>query len=254
MEAEGISTSFVYWADLFYDNPTDTSSYESVENELENSVPKEVILAESEWLTSFGEKLGIEKEDPLDFEPEESPDSTYERIFLPFGLKKRLLRQFLKEAHDYLFNTNGVRDVILDRVIEDLNQHSSNTKHIIVGHSQGSFIAYDVLTRRQDVKDIAGLLTLGSPLGIDEVQEQLVWTKENGFPGKLKGDWVNVYDPFDPVARIDPVLKDDYQKNGVSVVNDINEANWGTWRHSATKYFKGKLLRGHLRQFCERTL
>lgn len=99
---------------------------------------------------------------------------------------------------------------------------------------------------------VDGLLTLGSPLGVDEVQERLVWTRENGFPNKVQTDWVNVYDPFDVVARLDPKLANDFKKSGKEVVIDVKENNWGKWRHSATKYLKGPLLRNHLRQLAGR--
>ena len=94
--------------------------------------------------------------------------------------------------------------------------------------------------------------TLGSPLGVDEIQDRLVWTRENGFPAKLRGGWVNVYDSLDVVSRPDPKLANDFRKNGKEVVMDVNEQNWGTWRHSATKYFKGPELRRRLRRLCAR--
>ena len=123
---------------------------------------------------------------------------------------------------------------------------------VLVGHSQGSFIAYDVLTGVADCPPVDGLLTLGSPLGIDEVQDKLLWTRNDGFPKKVRGDWVNVYDPFDVVARLDPVLANDFRKGGEQAVIDVKEESWGTWRHSATKYLKGPRLRGHLRRLAGR--
>jgi hypothetical protein len=53
---------------------------------------------------------------------------------------------------------------------------------------------------------------------------------------------VNVFDPFDVVSRLDPHLASDFRKSG-EVVIDVREENWGTWRHSATKYLKGLKLR-----------
>lgn len=133
-----------------------------------------------------------------------------------------------------------------------LCRRGEGSRQILVGHSQGSIIAYDVLTGMLDCSTVSGLLTLGSPLGIDEVQERLVWNRENGFPVKLQGNWVNVFDPFDPVARLDPYFANDFRKNGTEVVTDVKEENWGTWRHSATKYLQGPLLRKHLRNMCGR--
>jgi hypothetical protein len=97
-----------------------------------------------------------------------------------------------------------------------------------------------------------GFLTFGSPLGTDEIQDRLTWSRNDGFPAKLRGDWVNVYDPYDVVSRLDPALANDFRKNGQPVVLDVQEENWGRWRHSVTKYLKGPKLRAHLRRLCDR--
>lgn len=185
--AVGVKDSFVYWADLFYDEPLSAAGYESRSDELADS-----------------------------------------------------------------FNKNGIRDTIRKRVTDDLAQVGDDSPVVLVGHSQGSFIAYDVLTGVKDCPMVDGLLTLGSPLGVDEVQDKLVWSPHDGFPKKLRGDWVNVYDPFDVVARLDPKLSNDFKKNGDNAVIDVKEENWGKWRHSATKYLKGPKLRSHLKRLAGR--
>ncbi len=246
--AVGVTDSFVYWADLFYDEPIPPGEYESRSDELADSVPEEPALGEGEWVLAMLEKFPDEFEDA----PVTEEDPGFERIPLPWSIKKRLMREFVREAHAYLFDQDGIRQTIRQRVLEDLGNIPSDTRHVLVGHSQGSFIAYDVLTGTADCKEIDGLMTLGSPLGVDEVQDRLVWTRDNGFPTKLRGNWVNVFDSLDVVARPDPKLANDFCRNGEKVVIDVNEQNWGTWRHSATKYFKGAKLRQHLRQLCGR--
>lgn len=262
LEEVGVSTSFVYWADLFYTKPIPTSQYENLNRELEGEFPEGVSLDSDDWIKKM--RLKFPDEESLAFEEGPikldgqmdtripSEDIEYERIPIPWFLKRRIMKALLKEAHDYLFNVRGIRDVIRERVIEDLKSVPENTRHVFVGHSQGSIIAYDVLKNVTQCKPIDGFLTLGSPLGIDEIQDKLDWSRKDGFPEKLTGDWVNVYDPYDVVSRLDPKLANDFQKNGGMVVIDIKEENWGRWRHSATKYFKGPLLRKHLRRLCYR--
>lgn len=252
--AVGVSASFVYWSDLFYDNPIPASDYESATSradELRASVKKDIKQVEVPWESNLLMKLTNGTRAPEDAPADEVAEG-YERIPIPWFIKERIMEHFVKETHAYLFNINGIQDIIRERVRKDFEAVPVDAKHVLTGHSQGSFIAYDVLTGMANCKYIDGFLTLGSPLGIDEIQNKLTWSRENGFPSKLRGDWVNVHDPFDVVARLDPVLANDFKKNGKEAIIDVMEPNCGTWRHSATKYFKGPKLRSHLRRLCGR--
>ncbi len=250
--AVGVTDCFTYWADLFYDQPIPAGDYESRSDELAGEVDEELDAAAGDWIeamrTHYPDDVEAAYEDP----PVDDDTPQYERIPVPWFLKKRVMQHFLKEAHDYLFNVNGIRDTIRDRVIADLRSAGDNARLVLVGHSQGSFIAYDVLTGADQCPNVDGLLTLGSPLGLDEIQDHLVWSRENGFPSKLRGDWVNVFDPYDVVSRPDPELANDFKKAGVQTVIDVREENWGKWRHSASKYLKGKQLRAQLRRLSDR--
>jgi hypothetical protein len=252
LSAVGVRDSFVYWADLFYNEPLSAGDYESRSDELANSVDAEMELASDEWMDAMRANFPMEEDQVFDDAPVDEATSEYERIPLPWLVKRQVIKHFLKEAHDYLFNVDGIRDKIRQQVMDALVRAGDDSPVVLAGHSQGSFIAYDVLTGMEDCPMVDGLLTLGSPLGIDEVQDKLVWSREDGFPKRLKGDWVNVYDPFDVVARLDPKLANDFRRNGEQAVIDIKEENWGRWRHSATKYLKGPMLRSHLRRLAGR--
>ncbi|MET0028111.1 MAG: hypothetical protein ABW101_10780 [Candidatus Thiodiazotropha sp.] len=251
--AVGVRDYFVYWADLFYKQPLAAADYESRSNELQDSVSDQVDLSEDEWMRIMREKFDLDEDEPFDNAPVEATVQPYERIPLPGFAKKKIMKHFLQEAHDYLYNKDGMRDTIRQRVMDALTTaKNAGGPVVLVGHSQGTFIAYDVLTGVPDCPQIDGFMTFGSPLGIDEVQDRLVWTRDNGFPEKVTGDWVNVYDPFDVVARLDPKLANDFKRQGEPAVIDLKEENWGTWRHSATKYLKGNGLREHLRRLADR--
>ena len=255
MGASGITSSFVYWADLFYDTPLPASDYESITGtggELEASVDRTLVLSGDAWTRAMQEKFPDSNKEAYPEPPLDEKAVGFERIPIPWFVKQRVMQHFVKEAHDYLFNVNGLQDTIRNRVLSELEKIPKGTRRVLVGHSQGSFIAYDVLTGVDACKEVDGLMTLGSPLGVDEIQDKLVWSRDNGFPGKLRGDWINVYDPYDLVARLAPRLANDFRKEGKEVVIDIEEENWGSWRHSATKYFKGRKLRNALRRLCGR--
>ena len=254
LDADGVRDGFVYWANLFYKTPLSASDYESIKDELIASVAGAVAaLPVDPWIAKmrqvYPEAGDLYPEPPV---PESLP--AYERIPLPGFVKEAIMAEYLREAHAYLFNKDGVRDVIRKRVLDALNKVPAGSKRVIVSHSQGTFIAYDVMTACEDCPPIDGFMTVGSPLGVDEVQDKLTWTRNDGFPRKLVGDWVNVYDPFDLVARPDPRLASDFLRAGARAVVDIEESNWGRWRHSATKYFKGSKLRTQLRRLCGRQL
>ena len=250
--AAGVSDAFVYWADMFYDAPLKATEYESASEEVLESVTGATgAVPPNQWIKQM-RQLYPDAEDEYPDPPIAQELPQYERIPLPGFLKKAIMAEFLREAHDYLFNVNGIRDTIRARVLEDLHRCPDGTRRVLVGHSQGTFIAYDVMTAVPNCPFIDGFMTFGSPLGIDEVQDRLVWTRDDGFPAKLRGDWVNVFDSFDLVSRPDPYLANDFRKSGKAIVIDIEEDNWGSWRHSATKYLKGPKLRAQLRRLCNR--
>jgi hypothetical protein len=98
------------------------------------------------------------------------------------------------------------------------------------------------------------LITIGSPLGLDEVQDQLQpgWTRAGGYPSeRVAGRWVNLFDRLDPVCGFDPILGNDYCRSGDCVIEDIAVQNPGAWRHSGTKYLRqaefGRVLREMLK-------
>jgi hypothetical protein len=205
-------------------------------------------------------------DDEVDADPESSGSPTepgepaeanidFERVPLPGPLKRRLMKAFLRDVHHYLWDTAHeprpgelyhVRAEVRRRALKSMLAAGNSRPHVVVGHSLGSVIAYDVLQNVGGAPQVDGLLTLGSPLGLDEVQDQLKpgWSRWNGFPSeRMRGGWTNVFDRLDPVCGFDPVLANDFRRGGSSVVTDIEEANWGRWRHSVGKYLSKPLLR-----------
>src|SRR5215207_10717871 len=87
---------------------------------------------------------------------------------------------------------------------------------IIVSHSMGTMVAYDVLRNCPECPQVDTLFTLGSPLGIREVQDELIAVGRTGvdFPSATLRRWVNVYDPLDVVCGADPILANDFEAHG----------------------------------------
>ncbi len=272
LRAEGVTTSMVYWADVMYGEPApaedamaeavDEATLEVVEGARPTAMSGVGGSAEeAAFMTSLAAKLGgtlaaATSVSAIAPGRTAAPTSAQaERIPLPWPVKEAFLQAFLRDVHHYLFNTSHsprqgveyrVRDEIRRRFVDALAAAPKHGPHVVVSHSMGTVIAYDCLKRVADCPAVNGLMTIGSPLGLDEIQDKMApdWTRANGFPtAALAGDWVNVFDRLDPVAGFDPFLADDFEKVGNQVIRDIEESNSGWWRHDIGKYLGGAKLR-----------
>ncbi|MDR2215008.1 MAG: hypothetical protein LBE59_04110 [Nevskiaceae bacterium] len=182
--------------------------------------------------------------------------------WLPRSARNKLIKKFAMEAYYFLFNkpytrTNAdgttttfmVRDELRTRLITNLNQAQAEAEKIVlVTHSMGTMVGYDVLRNVAACPPVDLLITLGSPLGIKEVQDELraEGARQVDFPAAKLNRWTNIYDPLDPICGFDPRFDNDYLPvNGKGVV-DIREDNWGNWRHTITHYLAGKQFRAAL--------
>lgn len=266
----GVTSSMVYWADVLYEKPdTSVSSYEGV---LENTaeaidgagdaeIPKPSTDEEAEFIRRLRSHLTSLSDEEIDHEQEsplpEGEQEGLERIPLPWAIKKRFMKAFLRDVHHYLFDvehtprpgeTYRVQQAVRQRFLDAINDPGVTRPHIVISHSMGTVIAYDCLKRVADCPQVDGLVTLGSPLGMDEIQDKLKpgWSRNDGFPFESVSDaWLNVFDRLDPVCGFDPVFKNDFRLAGESRVLDESVNNGGIWRHTSTKYLgQGDLQRG----------
>jgi len=274
-----VTCSMVYWADLLYPDPAPAGGgiNESTELELERTTDPDD--ADMTWLGSVdpqerafveavAREIGFHSLEPTPREGDDPirPGSALEAVPLPARLKRRLMRIFRRDVHHYLydepFSPRGgqkvrIRREILSRAASALREGAERDgPHMVVGHSLGSVIAYDVLTGADDVPGVDALLTVGSPLGISEVRERLAapWSERNGWPVKrlVTGPWSNVYDLLDPVCGFkDRRIAPSFRLDGRLRVADIEVTNEGRWRHAVGKYLGQELLRDRIRGVFE---
>jgi subtilisin family serine protease len=149
---------------------------------------------------------------------------------------------FLLDVHEYFF-VKDRRDVMLSSVRDRLL--SGGGPFVVIAHSQGSMIAYQVLyelASKHPEVEIDLFLTIGSPLGLTEVQDQIKrLTKQKqglAVPANIKR-WVNVSDPLDPVCA-DKDLDDDIESTPGMGIEDILAWNTDSPRdpHSGSGYLK----------------
>jgi hypothetical protein len=86
---------------------------------------------------------------------------------------------------------------IQDKIDAIVNAEISRERSIVVAHSLGTIVAYNVLTRLSAAPEIPLFLTMGSPLGIRAVTARLHKPLASP-PGVLR--WVNARDRRDVVA------------------------------------------------------
>lgn len=262
-----VESSLVYWADVLYAAPdADVAAYESVaggdlEQEIDAAaqIPAVATDEEAEFVARLSRKFElVDGIQDVALTAQEREALRHERIPIPAWLRNRMMAKLVRDAHLYFFNKEFsprpgesffVRDELRKRFIAALHAVAAGHQPIVVlSHSMGTFIAYDCLMHEPSCPPIAGLMTVGSPLGLDEVQDFFPkWTRENGFPSeKLEGTWVNVYDRLDVVAGADPNLANDFKKNGQPVIVDVEVKNSGWWRHGISQYLSRQELRRHL--------
>jgi len=128
-----------------------------------------------------------------------------ERRLLPAPIRaflfRILIRFLLRDAYAYFFG--GLAPAIHERVTAVLDGVDSA---VVIGHSLGSVVAYDVLSERAGTGTVPLLLTVGSPLAIDAVKDQV--HQPPSVPALVES-WLNVSDPLDVIAA-DPTIADDY--------------------------------------------
>jgi subtilisin family serine protease len=184
------------------------------------------------------------------------PSSVQAKIFdfLPRPMRqwltRNITRMFLRDVND-LFVDKTKGNVMRESLRERLR--AGGAPFIVVAHSQGSMIAYSVLMEPEfrDL-DIALFVTIGSPLGITEVQDyirDLTGARKLVVPPNVRR-WVNVCDPLDPVA-LDKDLSDEFAANarGGTIENHVKfNPDSPRHPHSGTGYLSLEEVRQPVRE------
>ncbi len=165
-------------------------------------------------------------------------------------LTRHMTRMFLRDVNDLFVDKtkgNRMREALRERL------RAGGGPFVIIAHSQGTMIAYSVLMEEEFAGlDVRLLVTLGSPLGIKEVQDfikDLTGKRKLTTPPAVRR-WVNVCDPLDPVA-LDKRLVSDYgaNTNGVKVEDNMKfNPDSPRHPHSGTGYLAMEEVRQPVRE------
>jgi len=107
------------------------------------------------------------------------------------GVSARAIQGFTRDVFIYLS-----RSLVRKAVNAVVDAALPSGKTILIAHSLGTVVAYDVLTNLERKVDIPLLVTVGSPLGIGPIRRTLAPLR---FPGGV-ASWFNALDGRDVVA------------------------------------------------------
>lgn len=275
--AAGVPHRLNYYADVFYGEEYETdldSYYESAGEQAMLGaegldapddalpLPPATTPREQAFLVQFEAKLQAslaripsQPPAPGTVSPPPGAEGLEVASWLPSSVKQAIIKKAAMEAFYFLFDKEyeradgkrfQVRQELRTRLLDDLRAAAEQAeKTVIVAHSMGTMVAYDVLRNCADCPPVDTLITIGSPLGVTEVQDELhaIDKKHVDFPAATLRQWLNIYDPLDPVCGADPKFANDYEPVDGKTVIDICEPNWGSWRHTVTHYLAGTQFR-----------
>ena len=236
-EAAGSRSRMAYWADLRYPTPLPSPDADGLESvAFEEGVdddelhPADLIVASmmeahSETLVETPAPGGIAptgegaSRGALDswlqemayvadavVQGEAQPPSAEEALPLPrsarVAISRTLVKRTFVDVYAYFFGAEG--EAIRGRLRSTLAEVDGPV--LVIAHSLGSIIAYDVLREAGSAREVPLLVTVGSPLGVTEIQD-LVTTPLRVPDGVAA--WRNVADGRDLVA-LDRTLRPEY--------------------------------------------
>jgi hypothetical protein len=212
----------VYWADVLHPEPLDPAL----------SDEKNPFYIEFPYVPA----TSIEKKEPNEFRKKvlDFLEKKMDKIFLKRDLSvifssitDIIIRRYFKDLDLYYSATcideNNekvlAKDIIRSR-LEDIIRKHRRKQILLISHSMGSIIAFEVLDRISNDLKIDTFITLGSPLGqpyvmekmFSELNDKSVKPPKLRTPDSIYKNWYNFADLEDKVA-MNYGLSDDYDKN-----------------------------------------
>jgi len=130
-------------------------------------------------------------------------------------------------------STTKIKDLIRERLLKVLEKYQKDNI-MLIAHSMGSIVAFDVLTFLADQIKIHTLITIGSPLGLPIVVSKIAAEQRQKLNGQNfmitpegVNSWYNFSDILDKVA-LNYELADDFSENksGVKPVDFLVVNNY----------------------------
>jgi hypothetical protein len=130
------------------------------------------------------------------------------------GIPGAIIRRHLADVAYYI-GLPDMRNTVLNVVRNEIEAYAGpDDGLVVVSHSLGSIVAYDLLADPNNSlgqRNVKLLVTAGSPLGLGLVKANVLG-KVDGEPAAVpstlpdtRGSWINAYDALDIVALVHPL-------------------------------------------------
>lgn len=216
----------VYWADILYDKPLNVAE----KDEDSPYFLKEVYVKAPK---NFPVENHITRKKIIDFIGRQMNNIFLNKdLSLNYAaLTDAILRKYFNDLEIY-FTENctvenasicNAKDLINKRLIQTLKKYRED-EIMLVSHSMGSIIAFDVLNFELPHTNINSFVTMGSPLGLPVVISKIAAEqkqKQDGVnhmntPPPVSKNWFNFSDILDKVA-FNYRLADDFSENSLGI-------------------------------------
>ena len=235
----GAQSAMAYWADILHPpgepQPSTASRGSDGPFDLQAAIQDAGLDPEDPQVAQFAASLGLAVGMPVP-----AVATVGKRVlplppFLRKPIAERFLRSFVADTAAYFFRPE-VREACQQRLRDALP--SRNQPVTLVAHSQGTVISFEVLAQMERASlDLIEFTTLGSPLGIQEVQDFLL--PPSLIVPEVVQKWHSFADPLDPVA-LDKGLANDFEPDDViqdALVTNIDSRRVAGFNpHSAVGY------------------
>lgn len=137
----------------------------------------------------------------------------------------------------YYLTKKGLRlqiDAIVDAAIP------KDEPCVVVSHSLGTIVAYNLVMNRSQRGNIRALITIGSPLGIEAVWSRLPSDTPPRKAPESVGRWFNARDAQDTVALYE--LSTDVYRGSPVVTNYSGVENTSDNQHGIVQYLEDKVI------------
>jgi hypothetical protein len=243
----GSDSRMAYWAPLLHPEPLPDPEFDEAEQVAPEPADEAVAVttaaeaaaaAAPDELKGYALGMGYRAEAVINGEEREAAATGAEALPLPRSVRTRIFEQLVEvtfqDVHAYFFRgyAERMRAVVRDALV------GIDEPFVVVAHSLGTIIAYDVLREEAGRRyDIPLLVTVGSPLAVQEIQDLVTHPLE--VPTGVRA-WLNASD-FRDVVALDHDIRPEYAPP--ERCTDVMVTNSSANHHGIREYLSAPAVR-----------